>query len=243
MCNTVTQIGWQCQCVLGIRFLNKWVFPQHMAKLPLIHWLWPTDISYHLNTCSMCLFFLRYTANKQINATLTVHPITYCFFFFCFAGSDGSVSYSTLSVMRVLSFIVAVRAKPLVAGDDMWDCRTVSKASRTSSSLTWSGDKTESIQSLKSAVTRRPRAEGVKPYSALKMWLITTNNYLYYNVNCVGASCTWTGSVSWHSPLSSRSPYSPIHQQATCTRDCCTYKYYTHTTVHTLHSQPSIIIE
>lgn len=45
-------------------------------------------------------------------------------------------SYSTLSVMRVLSFIVAVSAKPLVAGDDMWDCRTVSNASRTSFSLT-----------------------------------------------------------------------------------------------------------
>lgn len=38
------------------------------------------------------------------------------------------------------------------------------------------------------------------------------------------APCTWTGSVSWQSPLSSRSPYSPIHQQATCTRDCCTGK-------------------
>lgn len=45
-------------------------------------------------------------------------------------------SYSTLSVMRVLSFMVAVRANPLVAGDDMWDCRTVSNASRTSFSLT-----------------------------------------------------------------------------------------------------------
>lgn len=54
-----------------------------------------------------------------------------------FAGSDRNVSYSTLSLIRVLSFMVAVRAKPLVAGDDMWDCRTVSKASRTSSSLTW----------------------------------------------------------------------------------------------------------
>lgn len=45
-------------------------------------------------------------------------------------------SYSTLSVMRVLSFMVAVSANPLVAGDDMWDCSTVSKASRTSFSLT-----------------------------------------------------------------------------------------------------------
>lgn len=45
-------------------------------------------------------------------------------------------SYSTFWVMRVLSFMVAVSAKPLVAGDDMWDWRTVSKASRTSSSLT-----------------------------------------------------------------------------------------------------------
>lgn len=42
-----------------------------------------------------------------------------------------------------------------------------------------------------------------------------------------GAACTWTGSVSWHSPLSSRSPYSPIHQHATCTRDCCTHRYHT----------------
>lgn len=33
--------------------------------------------------------------------------------------SAGGVSYSTLSMMRVLSFMVAVRAKPLVAGDDM----------------------------------------------------------------------------------------------------------------------------
>lgn len=44
--------------------------------------------------------------------------------------------YSTFSVMRVLSFMVAVRAKPLVVGDDMCDCRTVSKASRTLSSVT-----------------------------------------------------------------------------------------------------------
>lgn len=46
-------------------------------------------------------------------------------------------SYSTLSVMRVLSFMVAVRAKPLVVGVDMCDCKTISKASRTSSSVTW----------------------------------------------------------------------------------------------------------
>lgn len=45
-------------------------------------------------------------------------------------------SYSTLSVMRVLSFMVAVRANALVGGDDMWDCRTVSNASRASFSLT-----------------------------------------------------------------------------------------------------------
>lgn len=45
-------------------------------------------------------------------------------------------SHSTFWVMRVLSFMVAVSAKPLVAGDDMWDWRTVSKASRTWSSLT-----------------------------------------------------------------------------------------------------------
>lgn len=49
---------------------------------------------------------------------------------------DNGVSYSTFSLIRVLSFIVAVRAKPLVDGDDMWDCRTVSKTSRTSSSVT-----------------------------------------------------------------------------------------------------------
>jgi len=48
----------------------------------------------------------------------------------------NNVSHSTLSVIRVLSFMVAVSAKPLVAGDDMWDWRTVSKASRTSSSVT-----------------------------------------------------------------------------------------------------------
>lgn len=45
-------------------------------------------------------------------------------------------SYSTLFVMRVLSFMMAVRAKPLVAGADMCDCKTASKASRTSSSVT-----------------------------------------------------------------------------------------------------------
>lgn len=44
-------------------------------------------------------------------------------------------SYSTLDVMRVLSFMMAVNAKPLVADDDMCDCKTVSKASRTSSSV------------------------------------------------------------------------------------------------------------
>lgn len=49
---------------------------------------------------------------------------------------DTRVPYSTFSVMRVLSFIVAVRAKPLVDGNDMWDCSTVSKTSRTSSSVT-----------------------------------------------------------------------------------------------------------
>lgn len=31
----------------------------------------------------------------------------------------GGIPHSTLSMMRVLSFMVAVRAKPLVAGDDM----------------------------------------------------------------------------------------------------------------------------
>lgn len=34
-------------------------------------------------------------------------------------GTIKSVSYSTLSLIRVLSFIVAVRAKPLVVGVDI----------------------------------------------------------------------------------------------------------------------------
>lgn len=66
-----------------------------------------------------------------------------------------SAAYSTLSVMRVLSFMVAVRAKPLVAGDDMWDCRTVSKASRTSSSLTWWRDDSVSTPHQCSSSTSR----------------------------------------------------------------------------------------
>lgn len=71
----------------------------------------------------------RLQTSKQTNKQKK-HKVTSVFW-------DGRVPHSTLSVMRVLSFMVAVRAKPLVAGDDMWDCRTVSKASRTSSSLTW----------------------------------------------------------------------------------------------------------
>lgn len=59
------------------------------------------------------------------------------------AGTRG-FPYSTFSLMRVLSFMVAVRAKPLVVGDDMCDCRTVSKASRTLSSVTWGEDNMQS---------------------------------------------------------------------------------------------------
>lgn len=32
---------------------------------------------------------------------------------------------------------------------------------------------------------------------------------------------TWMGSSSSHWPDTSRSPYSPMHQDATCTRGCC----------------------
>lgn len=57
--------------------------------------------------------------------------------------------------MRVLSFMMAVRAKPRVADVDMCDCKTVSKASRTSSSVTWyKQTKGERRRILQRAITR-----------------------------------------------------------------------------------------
>lgn len=49
--------------------------------------------------------------------------------------------------------------------------------------------------------------------------------------------CTWMGSSSSHCPDTSRSPYSPMHQDATCTRGCYRTQTLIWNTNHISHNQ------
>ena len=54
-------------------------------------------------------------------------------------GGAGTQSYLLSPWSRVLSFMRAVRAYPLVAGRDIWDCSTLSSSANTSSFSTFQG--------------------------------------------------------------------------------------------------------
>lgn len=58
-------------------------------------------------------------------------------------GGAGTQSYLLSPWSRVLSFMRAVRAYPLVAGRDIWDCSTLSSSANTSSFSTFQGAHSE----------------------------------------------------------------------------------------------------